>query len=75
MEVDVAHLIQFDEELANQMKLNPKTYLPLFEDAVKTLIKQSNVLEDSTLVPRCQVMLISRANPIPIRELDVIVLM
>ncbi|TPX72100.1 hypothetical protein SpCBS45565_g00480 [Spizellomyces sp. 'palustris'] len=70
LEVDMAHLMSFDEDLTNQIKEKPAEYLPLFEDAVKTVAKQSNYHTGSGDIPDCQVMLLSNAHPQPIRSLD-----
>ncbi|KAJ3269265.1 minichromosome maintenance protein 5 [Terramyces sp. JEL0728] len=69
LEVDMSHLIVYDEELANQLKSKPKEFLPLFEAAVKTLAIQSNIFGNAP-APKFQVMLISRSSPLAIRELD-----
>ncbi|KAJ3145719.1 minichromosome maintenance protein 5 [Geranomyces variabilis] len=70
LEVDMAHLMSFDEDLTNQVKEKPGEYLPLFEDAVKTVAKQNNYFADANNIPDCQVMLLSNANPLPVRSLD-----
>ncbi|KAJ3415013.1 minichromosome maintenance protein 5 [Chytridiales sp. JEL 0842] len=70
LEVDMAHLTSFDEELSNQLKDKPSEYLPLFEDAVKGVARQNQLVQSQEEVPDCQVMLLSNANPIPLRELD-----
>ena len=33
MEVDIDHLMEFDEALANELLLHPDRHLPLFEQA------------------------------------------
>ncbi|KAI8927661.1 MCM2/3/5 family-domain-containing protein [Entophlyctis helioformis] len=70
VEVDMGHLLSYDEELANNLKERPKEYLALFENAVVTYAKQNNLLSTKTAHHNIQVMILSRANPIPIRELD-----
>ncbi|KAI8897959.1 MCM2/3/5 family-domain-containing protein [Globomyces pollinis-pini] len=68
LEVDLSDLITFDQDLANSLKLDPKNLLPLFESAVKTLAIQSTLVSNDD--SKFQVMLISRSNPIAIRDLD-----
>lgn len=69
LEVDMAHIVRFDEQLASHMKVRPKEYLPIFEDAVRKVATEAAMGVDDVL-PRFQIMLISRANPVPIRDLD-----
>ncbi|KAJ3289749.1 minichromosome maintenance protein 5 [Borealophlyctis nickersoniae] len=69
LEVNLEHLISYDEELANQVKDKPADYLPLFEDAVKTVAGQSGHVSEKD-IPDCQVMLLLNARPIRLRELD-----
>ncbi|RKO89743.1 MCM2/3/5 family-domain-containing protein [Blyttiomyces helicus] len=70
LEVDLAHLMNYDEELANNLKERPGEYMPMFENAIKTITIQSKFLEDDADAPDCQVMLLSNANPVPLRDLD-----
>ncbi|KAI8911962.1 hypothetical protein PhCBS80983_g03226 [Powellomyces hirtus] len=70
LEVDMAHLMSYDEDLTNMVKEKPGEYLPLFEDALKTVAKQNNYFTESGDIPDCQVMLLSNANPFPLRSLD-----
>ncbi|KAJ3027126.1 minichromosome maintenance protein 5 [Rhizophlyctis rosea] len=70
LEVDLAHLISFDEELANQVKEKPAEYLPLFEGAIKSVAETNQYVTSGEAVPDCQVMILSNANPIPLRDLD-----
>ncbi|KAI8909693.1 MCM2/3/5 family-domain-containing protein, partial [Gorgonomyces haynaldii] len=69
VEVDLAHLGQFDEELRQQLRQQPKMLIPLFEEAVRKMAISTHIVEDQQF-QRCQVMLISRSNPQPIRGLD-----
>lgn len=63
------HLASFDEPLFELLKQQPNSLLPLFEDAVKTLAVQSNLLAE---VPsHFQVMLLLHENVTPLRLLDV----
>ncbi|KAJ3022004.1 minichromosome maintenance protein 5 [Thoreauomyces humboldtii] len=72
LEVDMAHLMSYDEDLTNQIKEKPGEYLPLFEDALKSVAKANQYFTDTdaTSLPDCQVMLLSNANPLPVRALD-----
>ncbi|KAI9105792.1 MCM2/3/5 family-domain-containing protein [Phlyctochytrium arcticum] len=70
LEVDLSHLVQFDEDVGNGVKERPAEYLPLFEDAIKEVAKQSGYYTGKGDVPDCQVMLLSNAHPVPIRSLD-----
>ncbi|KAJ3035949.1 minichromosome maintenance protein 5, partial [Rhizophlyctis rosea] len=70
LEVDLAHLIGYDEVLANQVREKPAEYLPLFEEAIKTVATSNQYVTGNEPVPDCQVMILSNANPIPIRDLD-----
>ncbi|KAJ3387894.1 minichromosome maintenance protein 5 [Entophlyctis sp. JEL0112] len=70
IEVDLAHLAAFDEDLASNLRENPAVYMPLFEDAVKSFARESNLFDDVDEMPDFQVLLLSNMNPIPIREID-----
>ncbi|KAK9480447.1 MCM2/3/5 family-domain-containing protein [Lipomyces japonicus] len=81
LNVDMAHLILYNEDLAHKLANEPGELLPLFENAVRDVAKRiiypgntSVQPEQSTPevkeVPSCQVLLSSNANPLPIRELD-----
>ncbi|RKO97491.1 DNA replication licensing factor mcm5 [Caulochytrium protostelioides] len=67
VEVNLAHLAAYDDELANQLRDRPGEYLPLFESAAKTLVLTHESIEQ---LVDTQVMLLSNANPVPLRELD-----
>ncbi|KAJ3069736.1 minichromosome maintenance protein 5, partial [Rhizoclosmatium hyalinum] len=70
LEVDLALLSAFDEELANNVRERPANYLPMFEEALKQVAKDNGFVADLDEVPDFQVLLLSNANPIPVRELD-----
>lgn len=61
--------MSYDESLANQIKEYPAQYIPLFEEVVESVARQSGLI--SSNVPGFQVMVLSRANSIPLRALDV----
>ncbi|KAJ8330738.1 minichromosome maintenance protein 5 [Batrachochytrium dendrobatidis] len=70
IEVDLAHLMNFNEELANNFKEKPKENLALLEKAAVTLALQTDLLNATSIYQSIQVMILSRANPLPIRDLD-----
>ncbi|KAH6582578.1 hypothetical protein BASA50_010686 [Batrachochytrium salamandrivorans] len=70
LEIDLAHLMNYNEELANNFKDKPKEHIALLEKAAVTLALQTNLLDVNSMHQACQVMIISRANPLPIRDLD-----
>ncbi|KAI9341271.1 MCM2/3/5 family-domain-containing protein [Zopfochytrium polystomum] len=68
LEVNLAHLSSFDEDLSNYLKERPADVLPLFEVAVKAVAKRLRASQDD--LPDCQVMLLSDSNPTHVRDLD-----
>ncbi|KAJ1344472.1 hypothetical protein BSLG_001032 [Batrachochytrium salamandrivorans] len=70
LEIDLAHLMNYNEELANNFKDKPKEHIALLEKAAVTLALQTNLLDVNSMHQACQVMIISQANPLPIRDLD-----
>lgn len=71
VEVDMNHLASFDAELANQLRLKPAEFLPLFENATKQFALDNQLFSDDlTEIPDCSVMLLSNTNPIPLRDLE-----
>ncbi|KAJ3406010.1 minichromosome maintenance protein 5 [Chytriomyces hyalinus] len=70
LEVDLAHVSAFDDDLANGLKEKPAQFMPLFEEAVKLVAKQNGHVNDDDESADFQVLLLSNAEPIPIRELD-----
>ncbi|KAJ3070416.1 minichromosome maintenance protein 5 [Podochytrium sp. JEL0797] len=73
LEVDLSMLAVYNEDLANSVREKPANFLPLFEEAVKHVAKTNGLVPDIDAdqeFPDFQVLLLSNANPIPIRELD-----
>ncbi|TPX44036.1 hypothetical protein SeMB42_g04458 [Synchytrium endobioticum] len=72
IEVDLAHLMSFDEALANNLKDSPGRHLSWFELAVCRVAKQNTLSSSSPEPndPEWQVMLLSNANPVPLREIE-----
>lgn len=70
IEIDMSHIIRYDNYLASQLKETPAVMLPLFEIAVKKMANSFQISDNNTEYPDFQVMLISNANPINIRDLD-----
>ncbi|CAB61472.2 DNA replication licensing factor mcm5 [Schizosaccharomyces pombe] len=72
LNIDLRHLISYNEDLAHLLLSQPTDILPLFESAVTTVAKrllyrsQENA---STNIPTCQVTLRYDANILPIRNL------
>ncbi|KAF3307716.1 minichromosome maintenance protein 5 [Orbilia oligospora] len=74
LDVDVAHLISFSEELADALATEPAEKLPLFEAAAKEcakriLIPTQSASKDSPDIPEIQVTLSSSTNETKIRDL------
>ncbi|RUS24095.1 MCM N-terminal domain-containing protein [Jimgerdemannia flammicorona] len=76
LEVDVGHLINYNEELAQQLTNTPAVLLPLFENAVKEsarrILHPNPTADRAKDIPDCQVTLRSDANMIHIRDLTVL---
>ncbi|KAJ3330565.1 minichromosome maintenance protein 5 [Blyttiomyces sp. JEL0837] len=73
IELDLAHLTVYHEELANLLRDKPGEMLPLFEKAVQNVAVQNRLIDASVAKEdrfEFQLMILSNANPIPIRELD-----
>ncbi|TPX33365.1 hypothetical protein SmJEL517_g03728 [Synchytrium microbalum] len=74
IEVDLAHLMSYDEGLANDLKERPGDLLHQFELAVESVAKQNTLSSTTTtsdeMSNQWQVMVLSNANPVPIRDLD-----
>ncbi|GAB5585343.1 minichromosome maintenance protein 5 [Umbelopsis nana] len=68
LEIDMGHLISFDEELANSLTNNPTDLLPSFERAIETIAKR--ILSGREEPPKCQITLRSDANVTQIRDLS-----
>ncbi|KAF2111232.1 DNA replication licensing factor mcm5 [Lophiotrema nucula] len=73
-DVDVAHLISYDEELAHKLQTDPAEIVPLFEAALKTCTQRivypsQKSAEFLAKLPDHQLLLHSAANAISIRDL------
>ncbi|MCJ1310381.1 minichromosome maintenance protein 5 [Agyrium rufum] len=70
-DVDVAHLISYDEELANKLRSEPGEVIPLFEAALKECTQRIVFpYEKAKKLPDHQLLLHSTASLTPIRDLD-----
>ncbi|KAI5816898.1 MCM2/3/5 family-domain-containing protein [Pyronema omphalodes] len=72
LEVDIAHLISFNEELAHKLANEPSEILPIFENAVRDCARRMFLTggDSNAHFPECQVILRSNTNLISIRDLD-----
>ncbi|KAI8977175.1 MCM2/3/5 family-domain-containing protein [Mycotypha africana] len=74
VEVDLSHLISWDNALADELMNKPAEFLPLFEIAAKGAVKRilhvnpTEILDSD--VPDCQIILKSDANVTQIRDLN-----
>lgn len=70
IEVELADVINYDEEMGDRLTKHPTDYLPLFEDAAREVADEVTYprLDDED-VQEIQVMVSSGANPIGLREL------
>ncbi|CAO3689732.1 unnamed protein product [Umbelopsis ramanniana] len=68
LEIDLGHLISFNEELANRLTNNPTDLLPLFEQSVQTTARR--ILSGAEQPPKIQITLRSDANVTQIRDLS-----
>ncbi|TVY41785.1 DNA replication licensing factor [Lachnellula occidentalis] len=70
-DVDVGHLISFNEELAHRLVTEPAEIIPLFESALKKCTHRIVYPSDKDVViPEHQLLLHSSAGDISIRNLD-----
>ncbi|KAI9781335.1 MAG: minichromosome maintenance protein 5 [Peltula sp. TS41687] len=70
-DVDIAHLISFNEELAHTLTTQPAEIIPLFEEALKICTKRVVYPSQSNIsLPEHQLLLHSTASHISIRDLD-----
>ncbi|KAF7914432.1 uncharacterized protein EAF01_000838 [Botrytis porri] len=70
-DVDVGHLISFNEELAHRLATEPAEIIPLFESALKKCTHRIVYPSDRDIVlPEHQLLLHSTASEISIRDLD-----
>jgi len=70
LKVNFTDLINFNAVLANHLREKPSIYLPLFESALQSYAEQQKLAEENDPLADYQVLLISNARSIPIRELD-----
>ncbi|PSN74769.1 DNA replication licensing factor mcm5 [Corynespora cassiicola Philippines] len=72
-DIDIAHLISYDEELAHKLTQDPAEIIPLFEAALKTCTQrivypsQKDILKK---LPAHQLLLHSSASELSIRDLN-----
>ncbi|OCK77307.1 DNA replication licensing factor mcm5 [Lepidopterella palustris CBS 459.81] len=76
-DIDIAHLISYNEELAHRLTSEPAEIIPLFEAALKTcterIVYPSNHKRDpqqKVKIPEHQLLLHSSASQISIRDLN-----
>jgi len=69
MEVDIDHLMEFDEELTNEMLSKPSIHLPTFEKAALEAAVTTSIIEEGQEDVHLQITLISSKQPISIRKL------
>ncbi|KAH0547789.1 minichromosome maintenance protein 5 [Glutinoglossum americanum] len=70
-DVDIAHLISFNEELAHKLTTEPGEVIPLFETALKECTQRIVYPSQSTVpLPEHQLLLHSTASQISIRDLN-----
>ncbi|RPB03626.1 MCM-domain-containing protein [Choiromyces venosus 120613-1] len=72
LDVDMAHLISFNEELAHRLANEPAEIIPIFEIAIKECARRMFFpgADSSREFPECQLILHSTANMISIRDLN-----
>jgi DNA replication licensing factor MCM5 len=69
-DIDIAHLISYDEELAHKLTQDPAEILPLFEAALKTCTQRIVYPSQRTIkLPQHQLLLHSSASELSIRDL------
>ncbi|KAI9850844.1 MAG: minichromosome maintenance protein 5 [Vezdaea acicularis] len=70
-DVDIAHLISFNEELAHKLTTEPGEIIPLFEEALKKCTHRIVYpSEKGRTIPNHQLLLHSTASQISIRDLN-----
>ena len=69
MEVDIDHLMEFDEELTNDMLSKPSIHLPIFEKGALEAAVTTSIIEEGQEGVHLQITLISSKQPISIRKL------
>ncbi|KAI5780905.1 MCM2/3/5 family-domain-containing protein [Geopyxis carbonaria] len=72
LDVEMEHLIGFNEELANKLQTEPGEILPMFESAVRDCGRRMFLAggDPNAPFPECQIILHSSTNQISIRDLD-----
>lgn len=72
LDVDIGHLISFNEELAHKLSNEPADIIPIFEMAIKDCARRMFFpgADNSRSFPECQLILHSSANLISIRDLN-----
>ena len=69
-DVDIAHLISYDEELAHKLNTEPGTIIPIFEEALKKCTQRIvHPSQKEIHLPEHQLLLHSSASHISIRDL------
>lgn len=70
-DIDIAHLISYNEELAHRLTSEPAEIIPLFEAALKTCTQRIVYPSQKTIsLPEHQLLLHSSASQISIRDLN-----
>ncbi|KAI9023295.1 MCM2/3/5 family-domain-containing protein [Hyaloraphidium curvatum] len=69
IDIDMEHLQLFDAPLADAFRERPAEYLPLFEKSAKLMVLNITNGTNIDALPDIQVILLSNANVVPIREL------
>ena len=69
MEVDIDHLMEFDEELTNELLSKPGVHLPVFEKAGLEAAVSVAIVEEGDEDVHLQITLVSSKQPISIRKL------
>ncbi|PRT53633.1 DNA replication licensing factor mcm5 [Wickerhamiella sorbophila] len=73
LEVNMGHVLLYNEDLGQRIVEEPAEILPLFEAAAKDVAKRiaftSEDEQQETIIPSIQVVLSSDANPLSIRDL------
>ncbi|KAL1645704.1 minichromosome maintenance protein 5 [Diplodia intermedia] len=70
-DIDIAHLISYNEELAHRLTTTPAEIIPLFEAALKTCTHRIVYPSQKNIVlPQHQLLLHSSASQISIRDLN-----
>ncbi|KAK9721622.1 minichromosome maintenance protein 5 [Basidiobolus ranarum] len=72
LEIDLGHLISYNEGLAQSLQDSPTEHLPLFESAVRTAATKILYpgVDAEQHAPECQVTLKSNANIVHLRDLN-----